>query len=90
MKNKYAAPGKVAINGGSNGGARSSSCFTTELSTQILCLGLLVAACINRAPEGTFGSAVADVGVHDLLKVRSSFTASANCLDMSYSSTNSQ
>ncbi|KAF8803935.1 hypothetical protein BYT27DRAFT_7259917 [Phlegmacium glaucopus] len=49
VQNKYAAPGKVAINGGSNG-------------------GLLVAACINRAPEGTFGSAVAEVGVHDLLK----------------------
>lgn len=49
MKNKYAAPGKVAINGASNG-------------------GLLVAACINRAPEGTFGSAVAELGVHDLLK----------------------
>ncbi|TFK56208.1 hypothetical protein OE88DRAFT_1641899 [Heliocybe sulcata] len=49
VKNKYAAPGKVAINGGSNGGT-------------------LVAACINRAPEGTFGAAVAEVGVHDLLK----------------------
>ncbi|KAF8164897.1 prolyl oligopeptidase [Crassisporium funariophilum] len=49
VKNKYAAPGKVAINGGSNG-------------------GLLVAACVNRAPEGTFGVAVADVGVLDLLK----------------------
>nr|QGP74449.1 prolyl oligopeptidase [Lepiota venenata]QKM76209.1 prolyl oligopeptidase [Lepiota venenata] len=49
VKNKYAAPGKVAINGGSNG-------------------GLLVAACINRAPEGTFGAAVAEVGVLDLLK----------------------
>ncbi|GLB33294.1 putative prolyl oligopeptidase [Lyophyllum shimeji] len=49
VKNKYAAPGKVAINGGSNG-------------------GLLVGACINRAPEGTFGAAVAEVGVMDLLK----------------------
>ncbi|KAL1747799.1 prolyl oligopeptidase [Schizophyllum fasciatum] len=49
VKNKYAAPGKVAINGGSNG-------------------GLLVAACANRAPEGTFGAAVAEVGVLDLLK----------------------
>ncbi|KAF8629610.1 hypothetical protein AX15_003351 [Amanita polypyramis BW_CC] len=49
VKNKYAAPGKVAINGGSNG-------------------GLLVAACVNRAPEGTFGAAVAEVGVLDLLK----------------------
>ncbi|THH13332.1 hypothetical protein EW146_g6877 [Bondarzewia mesenterica] len=49
VKNKYAGPGKVAINGGSNG-------------------GLLVAASVNRAPEGTFGAAVADVGVLDLLK----------------------
>ncbi|KAF9476472.1 prolyl oligopeptidase [Pholiota conissans] len=49
VKNKYAAQGKVIINGGSNG-------------------GLLVAACVNRAPEGTFGCAIAEVGVHDLLK----------------------
>jgi prolyl oligopeptidase len=33
-------------------------------------LGLLVAACVNRAPAGTFGAAVAEVGVLDLLKVR--------------------
>ena len=32
-------------------------------------LGLLVSACVNRAPEGLLGAAVADVGVHDLLKV---------------------
>jgi prolyl oligopeptidase PreP (S9A serine peptidase family) len=31
-------------------------------------LGLLVAACVNIAPEGTFGAGVADVGVMDLLK----------------------
>jgi hypothetical protein len=31
--------------------------------------GLLVTACVNRAPEGTFGCAIAEVGVHDLLKV---------------------
>ncbi|KIL67398.1 hypothetical protein M378DRAFT_74086 [Amanita muscaria Koide BX008] len=49
VKNKYAAPGKVAINGGSNG-------------------GLLVVACVHRAPQGTFGAAVAEVGVLDLLK----------------------
>ncbi|KAI0044903.1 prolyl oligopeptidase [Auriscalpium vulgare] len=30
--------------------------------------GLLVSACVERAPEGTFGAAVANVGVHDLLK----------------------
>jgi prolyl oligopeptidase len=28
-----------------------------------------VAACVNRAPEGTFGAAVAEVGVLDMLKV---------------------
>ncbi|KAI0092497.1 prolyl oligopeptidase [Irpex rosettiformis] len=49
VKSKYAASGKVAINGGSNG-------------------GLLVAACVNRAPEGLLGAAVAEVGVLDLLK----------------------
>ncbi|KAG9038600.1 hypothetical protein FRB95_000822 [Tulasnella sp. JGI-2019a] len=49
VKHKHGAPGKVAINGGSNGGT-------------------LVAACVNRAPEGTFGAAVADVGVMDLFK----------------------
>ncbi|KAG5642611.1 hypothetical protein DXG03_002481 [Asterophora parasitica] len=49
VKNKYAGAGKVAINGGSNG-------------------GLLVGASVNRAPEGTFGAAVAEVGVLDLLK----------------------
>lgn len=32
--------------------------------------GLLVAACVNRAPQGTFGAAVAEVGVLDLLRVR--------------------
>lgn len=49
IKTKIAAPGKVAINGGSNG-------------------GLLVAACVNIAAEGTFGAAVAEVGVLDMLK----------------------
>ncbi|TFK22910.1 prolyl oligopeptidase [Coprinopsis marcescibilis] len=49
IRNNFAAPGKVAIQGGSNG-------------------GLLVSACVNRAPEGTFGVALADVGVHDLLR----------------------
>lgn len=49
VENKIAAPGKVAINGGSNG-------------------GLLIAACVNIAPEGTFGAGVAEVGVLDLLK----------------------
>ncbi|KAG9125182.1 hypothetical protein FRC07_008659 [Ceratobasidium sp. 392] len=49
VDNKYAAPGKVVINGGSNG-------------------GLLVVACVNRAPEGTFGAAIAEVGVFDYLR----------------------
>jgi prolyl oligopeptidase PreP (S9A serine peptidase family) len=39
------------------------ACILTTL------IGLLIAACINRAPEGTFGAAVAEVGVLDLLKV---------------------
>ena len=39
--------------------------------------GLLVSACINRAPEGTFGAAVAEVGVHDLLKVWHSYSNTA-------------
>ncbi|KAF8264309.1 prolyl oligopeptidase [Lactarius quietus] len=42
VENKYAARGKIAINGGSNG-------------------GLLVSACVNRAPEGLLGAAVAEV-----------------------------
>jgi prolyl oligopeptidase len=37
-------------------------------------IGLLVSACVNRAPEGLFGAAVAEVGVHDLLKVGSHTT----------------
>lgn len=49
VKNKIAAPGKIAINGGSNG-------------------GLLIGACVNIAPQGTFGAGVAEVGVMDLLK----------------------
>ncbi|KAF9821009.1 hypothetical protein IEO21_00986 [Rhodonia placenta] len=49
VENKFAARGKIAINGASNG-------------------GLLVAACVNRAPEGLLGAAVAEVGVLDLLK----------------------
>ncbi|KAH7890841.1 prolyl oligopeptidase [Phlebopus sp. FC_14] len=56
VKNKIAAPGKVAINGGSNG-------------------GLLIGACVNIAPEGTFGAGVAEVGVLDLLKVSKAWTA---------------
>lgn len=32
-------------------------------------LGLLIGACVNRAPEGTFGAAVAEVPALDMLKV---------------------
>lgn len=68
MKNKYAAPGKVAINGGSNGGGPTipliGGCIENFPSP-----GLLVAACVNRAPEGTYGAALAEVGVLDLLRV---------------------
>lgn len=49
VKNKYVAPGKVAINGASNG-------------------GYLVCGSVVRAPEGTFGAAVAEGGLADLLK----------------------
>ncbi|PCH41552.1 hypothetical protein WOLCODRAFT_89370 [Wolfiporia cocos MD-104 SS10] len=49
VEHKYAARGKIAINGASNG-------------------GLLVAACVNRAPEGLLGAGIAEVGVLDLLK----------------------
>lgn len=31
--------------------------------------GLLVAACTNQAREGLIGASIADVGVHDMLKV---------------------
>ncbi|WAQ91880.1 hypothetical protein PtA15_15A272 [Puccinia triticina] len=48
VANGYAAPDKVTIMGGSNG-------------------GLLVAACVNQAPW-LFGSALAEVGVLDMLR----------------------
>src|SRR4051812_27485915 len=77
VDNKHAAPGKVAINGGSNGG----NCLILKLFRATLPIdflkryilsfqGLLVAACVNRAPEGLIGAAVAEAGVLDLLKVR--------------------
>ena len=46
-----------------------------DLRLRILtrCLGLLVAACTNIAPEGTFGAAIADVGVLDMLKASSHY-----------------
>ncbi|TFL05465.1 prolyl oligopeptidase [Pterulicium gracile] len=49
VEGKYAAKGKITINGGSNG-------------------GLLVAATLNRAPEGLLGAGIAEVGVLDMLK----------------------
>jgi len=50
--------------------------YSTRLFIVILMIsGLLVAACVNIAPEGTFGAGVAEVGVLDLLKVRVMFLA---------------
>ena len=73
VKNKYAAADKLTINGGSNGGANTGlSCvvfLTRFFFTDVPRIGLLVAACVNRAPPGTFGAAVAEVGVLDMLKV---------------------
>lgn len=68
VSNKYAAPGKVAINGGSNGGRLCVYEFVC-LNSRHSPTGLLVAACVNIAAEGTFGAAVAEVGVLDMLKV---------------------
>ncbi|WAR60676.1 hypothetical protein PtB15_9B615 [Puccinia triticina] len=48
IANRYVAPDKVTIMGGSNG-------------------GLLVAACVNQAPE-LYGAAVAEGGVFDMLR----------------------
>ena len=76
VENKYAAKGKIAINGGSNGGVLvllQSLIFISRVNylttTTTTTIGLLVSACVNRAPEGLLGAAVAEVGVHDLLKV---------------------
>ncbi|KAJ3506736.1 hypothetical protein NLJ89_g6702 [Agrocybe chaxingu] len=44
---------------------KSTKCDGTAPALQY---GLLVSACVNRAPAGTFGCAIAEVGVHDLLK----------------------
>ena len=43
--------------------------FVPRQARLLFLVGLLVAACVNRAPEGTFGAAVAEVGVLDFLKV---------------------
>ncbi|OAV90084.1 hypothetical protein PTTG_07951 [Puccinia triticina 1-1 BBBD Race 1] len=48
IENRYVAPDKVTIMGGSNG-------------------GLVVAACVNQAPE-LYGAAVAEMGVFDMLR----------------------
>jgi len=48
--------------------------LTSWLTSGHVSIGLLVSACVNRAPEGLFGAAVAEVGVHDLLKVHSHTT----------------
>lgn len=53
-------------------------------------VGLLVGACVNRAPEGTFGAAVAEVGVMDLLKVCSCLEVKTTSLTSVSSSINLQ
>jgi len=68
VKNKYVAADKLTINGGSNGGASTGLPFN-QFWNDTPRIGLLVAACLNRAPPGTFGAAVAEVGVLDMLKV---------------------
>jgi prolyl oligopeptidase len=72
IENKYVARGKIAINGGSNGGMLHRP-QTVYRDPQVVTVstGLLVSACVNRAPEGLIGAALAEVGVHDLLKVQS-------------------
>ena len=69
MKNKYTAADKLTIAGGSNGGRLWMYLITRDTLALRFSAGLLVAACVNRAPPGTFGAAVAEVGVLDLLKV---------------------
>ena len=69
VKHKYVGAGKVAINGASNGGQSPMHFLLIFESWSALRVGLLVGACVNRAPQGTFGAAVAEVGVMDLLKV---------------------
>ena len=60
---RYAAKGKLIINGGSNG-------------------GLGVAAVTNQAtPAAGIGAAIADVGVHDMLKFAQWTIGSAWCAD---------
>jgi prolyl oligopeptidase len=72
VQSKIAAPGKIAINGGSNGGMWAKT-HLFVIPSYMRYPGLLVAACSNRAPVNTFGAAVAQVGVLDLLKVRKRF-----------------
>ena len=70
VKNKYAGPGKVAINGASNGGELTPLLVLIRVLTSWRWyIGFLVCGSVVRAPEGTFGAAIAEGGVADLLKV---------------------
>lgn len=63
------ASGKVAISGASNGGQYSCPVIIIGFGWQYPKIGLLVCGSLVRAPEGTFGAAVPEGSVTDLLKV---------------------
>jgi hypothetical protein len=60
----------VAITGASNGGEFSPLLgLSSSYSRHDYEIGFLVCGSVVRAPEGTFGAAIAEGGVADLLKV---------------------